>query len=249
MFMHLKNALWFELHSHSYYSKATKIKWEGISSPAQVVRTAKRKGLGGIALTDHSTTKGWKEASREAEKIGIIFIPGIEIDSGEGHILAYGINEIIKDNLGLMETLDRIRAQGGVSAAAHPYDIRGMGCRELMDRADMVEVFNSLNMDRFSNWKAERRAKNLGLRMIAGSDAHTLDMIGASRNLVPAYDMDSFLKNIKKENNDPKKIGYAILSEKLKQIGFKLGEPEKLFDLLSESADKGLEYVEKTKLD
>jgi len=57
------------------------------------------------------------------------------------------------------------------------------------------------------------------------------------------------VKDIKKEFKDPKKIGYSILLEKLKDIDFKFKNIDELFESIGESVDKGLEYVEETNLD
>jgi len=58
---------------------------------------AKRAGLSALALTDHDTIAGIAEASAEAQKLGIDFLPGIEISAeyphpGTMHILGYGID-------------------------------------------------------------------------------------------------------------------------------------------------------------
>lgn len=76
-----------DLHLHSTAS-------DGTTSPTEVVREAARQGVGGISLTDHDTTDGLEEASHEAAKAGIEFLPGAELSANEPglsvHILAYG---------------------------------------------------------------------------------------------------------------------------------------------------------------
>jgi len=79
-----------DLHCHSTAS-------DGTLSPAEVVRLAQRNGLCALALTDHDTIGGIAEAASEAKKIGIDFLPGIEISAeypqpGTMHILGYGID-------------------------------------------------------------------------------------------------------------------------------------------------------------
>ncbi|GAA3063198.1 MULTISPECIES: PHP domain-containing protein [Actinomycetes] len=76
-----------DLHTHSYCS-------DGTQSPADVVATAARAGLDGLALTDHDTTVGWAEAMRAAQEHGILLIPGMEIttltdDRISVHMLSY----------------------------------------------------------------------------------------------------------------------------------------------------------------
>ena len=62
-----------DLHTHSYYSN------DGLSSPEKLIKTALKKELNGIALTDHNTTAGWKVAIEVAKKLNAILILGEEI--------------------------------------------------------------------------------------------------------------------------------------------------------------------------
>ena len=74
-----------DLHTHSTAS-------DGSMSPAEVVRLAREKGLSAIALTDHDTVDGVREALEEGKKSGVEVIPGIEISvdfKPEMHILGY----------------------------------------------------------------------------------------------------------------------------------------------------------------
>jgi predicted metal-dependent phosphoesterase TrpH len=187
----------FELHCHSHYSRGEKIPVEGLDSPADLVRAAKRLGLGGLALTDHDSDRGWKEAAAEAGKLGILFIHGVEISSLSGHVIGLGLNEKIRGGLSLEETLEGIREQGAVSVAAHPFDIRGEGLGKLSAKADAIEAFNSLNLDRLSNRAASRFAKKAGKPCVAGSDSHTKEMLGSCVNYIDAHDTDSALREIK----------------------------------------------------
>jgi len=79
-----------DLHCHSTAS-------DGTLAPAAVVQLAKDSGLVGLSLTDHDTVAGIPEARDAANKLGIIFLPGIEISCtypppGTMHLLGYGID-------------------------------------------------------------------------------------------------------------------------------------------------------------
>jgi predicted metal-dependent phosphoesterase TrpH len=189
----------FELHCHSWYSRGTKIPWECVSSPRDIMRRAKSLGLSGVAITDHRTTRAWKEAGEEAKKLGLVFVPGIELETPEGHLIGLGINDVVENNLTLDEAIERIHGQGGIAIAPHPFDLKGDGVKNGIKRVDAVEVFNSMNLDKLSNWTAERKANELGKPMVAGSDAHSLDMIGYAVNISNSDNLDSLLKEIKKE--------------------------------------------------
>lgn len=199
-----------ELHSHSHYSKGAKLPVEAIPSPKEVVREVKRKGLDAVALTDHNVISGWKEAKAEAKKLGIMFIPGMEINSREGHVVGLGITEAVPRGLSIEETVERIRDQGGISVATHPFDIKGDGLREHFRKCDAVEIFNSLNMDRFSNFLIRRKIGSFPA--VVGSDAHTLSMIGNSVNIVDADSVDGALKEIIK-GRVQHRVSYTKIAE------------------------------------
>jgi 3',5'-nucleoside bisphosphate phosphatase len=83
-------AEYVDLHTHSTAS-------DGTFAPAEVARMAKRSGLAGFALTDHDTVAGVAQAQEEAKRLGMAFIPGIEISAqypfpGTLHMLGYGID-------------------------------------------------------------------------------------------------------------------------------------------------------------
>lgn len=61
-----------DLHSHSNRS-------DGKESPTQVFEYAAEAGVTVLALTDHDTTTGWAEGAEAAARLGIGFVPGIEV--------------------------------------------------------------------------------------------------------------------------------------------------------------------------
>lgn len=64
----------YDLHCHSTAS-------DGALAPAEVVRRAHQQGVTTLALTDHDTTAGLREAAQAAEDCGIRLIPGIELSA------------------------------------------------------------------------------------------------------------------------------------------------------------------------
>ncbi len=183
----------FEFHCHSCHSKGTKVAVEGMPSPREIISHAKRIGLAGIAISDHDTNRAWAEAKAQARKEGIIFIPAMEILSSAGHIIGLGLNEPVRKGMDALDTMDAIRGQGAVCVAAHPFDVQSWGIRKFMDHADAVEVFNALSIERLGNMAAERRARKKGKVMVAGSDAHSLGMIGTACNVMDAASVDEVL--------------------------------------------------------
>ena len=190
----------FELHCHSVHSHGRKITWEGTETPSQIAKGLKSKGIMGFTITDHDSIASWEEARKAARKEGMVFIPGLEVSTLSGHLIALGISEQIPPRIGLDETIDRIHSQGGLAIAPHPYDIRDEGVGREFTKADAVEVFNSLNIAKSDNFLIARKAKKLGMPAVGGSDAHTLAMLGMTVNKIDADDMDSALKQIKRGN-------------------------------------------------
>ncbi|AEF83288.1 PHP domain-containing protein [Leadbettera azotonutricia] len=82
-----------DLHTHSTAS-------DGSLSPQALVEEASKRGLTALALTDHDTINGLGEAEKTARKLGLHFIPGIELQiewnqesGGEFHLLGLGIRQ------------------------------------------------------------------------------------------------------------------------------------------------------------
>src|SRR3954471_17696100 len=92
-----------DLHCHSTAS-------DGTFAPADVVRLAKERNLSALALTDHDTIGGVAEAAAEAARVGVDFLPGIEISAeyphpGTLHILGYGVDPASPTLRDLTDTL------------------------------------------------------------------------------------------------------------------------------------------------
>lgn len=92
---------YIDLHTHS-------LKSDGSMTPTEVVEEAKRAGLAAIALSDHDTVDGVREAVEAGMKLGVEVIPAIEFSvksKTETHILGYFIDI---ENPDLLETLKEV---------------------------------------------------------------------------------------------------------------------------------------------
>ncbi|MDR0777822.1 MAG: CehA/McbA family metallohydrolase [Methanomassiliicoccaceae archaeon] len=160
-----------DLHIHSTFSN------DGRSTVDEIIKAAKAKGLGCIAITDHNSFASFEEASKYD---GIIVIPGEEVSSAEGHILAYGINCEIPRGKTVSETIDMIHDAGGIAVAAHPYRWwSGLGENNVIPEFDAVEAFNARST-KGSNNKAYKLASKMKKPITAGSDAHHIDSIASA---------------------------------------------------------------------
>lgn len=94
------NQAFVDLHTHTKAS-------DGLHSPAENVRMAKAADLAAIAITDHDTVLGIREAALEGERLGIEVVAGVEISTEAGgqdiHILGYYIDP---ENERLLERLE-----------------------------------------------------------------------------------------------------------------------------------------------
>ncbi len=189
-----------ELHTHTNYSKGTKVPVEGLHTPEEMVRHAKKIGLGAIAITDHDNIKGALEAKKYAKKYGIVVIPGEEVTTYSGHMLAIGIDEHVQPGMSVEESIDKVHGLGGIAIGDHPFDIKNDGIRELARLTDAVEVFNAINMERLTNRRAKKFALLHKKPQVAGSDAHCIEMLGHGINEIDADTEDEILSAIKKGN-------------------------------------------------
>jgi len=171
---------------------------EGLNRPREIVAHARKLGMKILALTDHDTMEGVREAMKEARKLGILLVPGEEVSTQQGHVLALGITEPVKSGRDILETIEDIHEQGGVAIAAHPFDLRRKGCGTNAIYCDAIEVFNAFDVERASNWRAKHFALRNGMPVTAGSDAHMLAMLGHGVTILPdCYTVDEVIRAIK----------------------------------------------------
>jgi predicted metal-dependent phosphoesterase TrpH len=174
-----------DLHLHTIYS------YDGTASLAAVLNRAKQLGLDVIAITDHDEIRGALKAMEIAPNYGVEVIPGIEITTADGDLLAFFITEKVDAGLSLIETVLRVRELGGVCVAPHPM-AGGMGMKSLSGRTILkalrnplvaetligIETYNATALDRISNHYANILASRLHIAKTGSSDAHVIDTIG-----------------------------------------------------------------------
>ena len=105
-----------DLHCHTYYSN------DALSSQYDVIKEALKKGLNGVAITDHDTISGWKDAVKAANELNAFVILGEEIKSNEGDILGLFLKEEIKmKGCSTVQIINEIHRQEGLAIIPHPF--------------------------------------------------------------------------------------------------------------------------------
>jgi len=123
-------------------------------------------------------------------------VPGVEVSTSDGHLLALGVRELPPSGRSPEETIEFVRSRGGISIVSHPYHpfrhsmYRIPGC-------DAVEVFNSKFIFGLANFWARRGATRLGLPMVAGSDAHSARSVGLGVTIVTVGEDGDVLEAIR----------------------------------------------------
>jgi predicted metal-dependent phosphoesterase TrpH len=167
-----------DLHNHTQYSPDSRV------APAELVAHARKSGLSGLAVTDHNSVGGIREAEAAAGR-GFVVIPAIEVSTRSGHVLGYGVRQAVPRDLSVAETVERIVALGGVAVAAHPYRFwSGLGEPALFEASfQAFETCNSRTLRR-GNRRAGEAARARGVGQTGGSDSHFLDEVGRAATVV-----------------------------------------------------------------
>ena len=169
----------WETHCHTIYSNRRRRRFDALNTPREMIEAAIRKGVYGMIITDHDNVMGGlvgKKAARKYRNFRVI--PGAEISSQSGHILAIGIETDVPKRLSVEETVERIHDLGGIAIASHPFSRRVRpSLREECLKTDGIEVFNATNRG-LANVQAVSLARTNGRPATAGSDSHWVRTVG-----------------------------------------------------------------------
>ena len=190
--MALGGIMKFDLHIHSKYSP------DGVLEAKEIVKIAKKKGLKGIAITDHDTIKGGiKGKEFESEDFNIIV--GSEKKTEIGEIIGLFLSQEIKSR-DASSVVSEIKDQNGLIIIPHPFDeMRHSAFQPSADDTkfiDAIEVFNSRCVFQKYNDNALQFAETHKLGIVAGSDAHFANEIGLGGIITNSEDVkQAILKN------------------------------------------------------
>ncbi len=186
-----------DLHIHSQYSE------DGSGNILEISKILKKKGLDGMAITDHNTIEGGLSGLRVASK-DFFVIPGIEISTKDGHIIALNVKENIPRNLTIEETVENIIDIGGLPIVPHLYrtlsGIKEKKLKKIKNKVPAIEVFNSCSVLK-TNLKTMEIAKKYKLGGTGGSDSHIPSLVGEAYTLLDSNNpnIDSIISLIEKK--------------------------------------------------
>jgi predicted metal-dependent phosphoesterase TrpH len=173
-----------DIHIHTIYSHDATTTVRGILKQASSV------GFNVIAITDHDDIRGAFDARELASQYNLEVIPGVEVTTKDGHLLALFVEEIPKRGLSLDETLEIIGGMGGIAVAPHPFNqlpgslsmdkvISVLTKPTLKNVLRGIEVYN-MTTQPFDE-RVQRLSAYLPFSKTAGSDAHVYWAIGTGK--------------------------------------------------------------------
>lgn len=186
-----------DLHCHTSFSK------DGFCSLEKIFKQAKKKGLDGIAITDHDTVAGWEKAQILAKKYDLQVILGEEITCKRN-------KKTIGDILGLFLTkkiqskepekvMKEIKDQGGVVVVPHPFHPLVKfkdNLEKYLNLIDAIEVFNARQLTQKYDKMAKDFAKKHNFAEVGGSDCHFFKEVGNAFTEAEAKNLEDFKEAI-----------------------------------------------------
>jgi predicted metal-dependent phosphoesterase TrpH len=201
-----------DLHVHTVDSPDAHTRIDGLPE------IIKARGLDGVAVTEHDSFDPTSFSD-------VLIVPGVEISSKDGHVIALGIQQRIPAGLSADETITRIHDQHGIAIVAHPHDpvSKCVKIARLKVRPDAVETMNADALSfHISNWLARRDARRFKLPEVGGSDSHIPESIGDVYTVIDASsrDLNGVLEAIRAGKVHPE--GHATsIRNKIRKLSYK----------------------------
>lgn len=179
----MPHGYFIDLHCH------TSASFDSLADPRSVVRAAATRGLTHLAVTDHDRIDGALRA-RDAAPDGLQVIIGEEVRTADGDLIALFLEEAVAPHRPARETIEAVRAQGGLVGIPHPFDrYRGSMLKDprleaMAQLVDWVEGHNARVVGGSGNDRAREFAQEMGLPAVAVSDAHSVLEVGVAYTAV-----------------------------------------------------------------
>ena len=208
-----------DLHVHSRHSPDSHLTLE------EIVHQLPYAGVRGFALTDHNSVAGHREIpDLRARNPGLLVLPGVEVSSVEGHVLAYGVTELPPAHQPVDATCEWVHDHGGEVVLAHPFRLVHGAGRRVAESARVagIETLNG-HSSVVANFKAEVIAARRTLARTGGSDVHQLSDIGRAFTEFPsdATGVDDLLEAIRRRQVRP--AGQSLRWSERFRLGIRTG--------------------------
>lgn len=200
------SSLRLDLHLHTWYSG------DSFISPEELLSQAIKNGLNGFAITDHGSLKAYKLLKKKTSQKNLIIIPGMEIETHIGEIIALFVDEEFKiTDKHFFAVADRIKDENGLIIIPHPFDFlrtNHLKMKLLTESIvkkyiDGIEIINSRIIFNNCVKKASKYNEKYRLFETGGSDAHTIKEIGVGYTIVKkvsSFSLDDLYESMKYEN-------------------------------------------------
>ncbi|MDQ2699861.1 MAG: glycosyltransferase [Actinomycetota bacterium] len=188
-----------DLHMHTDHSS-------DCATPVEVlIETARDRGFGAIAITDHNEVSGAHAAAEVAAEMDDfkVIIAEEVMTSDAGEVIGLFINEKIPKGTSMADTIREIKRQGGLVYVPHPFDrLHSVPDYEnllnMVEDIDLMEVFNPRVAITSFNEEAERFAAKYRIIPAAGSDNHVAQGLGSVRVRLHDFDgPEEFLESMR----------------------------------------------------
>ena len=165
-----------DLHSHTaVFSTDSNL------LPHDLIAASVERGLDGVVLTEHDVVWPAERVAALNASSDILVLSGVEVTTELGHVLVYGLSELIPRITEARRLRKLCDAQGALMFLAHPARDPGLrvppdAFRELFDG---VEGLNGCDGP-LQNQSASSRGRNCPLPPVGGSDCHALHEVGTA---------------------------------------------------------------------
>lgn len=192
-----------DLHIHSIYSL------DATTTVRAILKQAANVGLDVIAVTDHDEIRGSLDAQQLASQYGVEVIPGAEVSTKDGHLVALFIKSLPPAGMSLTDTLLNIGDQGGLAIIPHPFNnlpnsLTLEAVFTAMENPIAKASLKGIETHNFGTQNFDKMARKLSVFLpfakVSSSDAHIYWAIGAGRTDFPgrtAQDVRQALENNK----------------------------------------------------
>lgn len=164
-----------------------------ILSPDELIYFLMEGKVDAICVTEHNTLKGGNVFKSLCREYGFKVYEGMEISNKEGHFLTYNFfEEGDYSEMPIEQLIDLVHNEDGIIVPSHPFRA---GFKQLLLPDDIIRKFDAIevkngNCSDADNEKSYQLAARLSISVIAGSDAHSKDMLGKYFTFFPYLPAD-----------------------------------------------------------